>query len=762
MRRALGTAIVACALLSAAPGAGAADPGRLELTVAASELDLAAAPDGVLRVRARGAGTSSRPGQPALPEQVLRLAVPPDADPTSVTVAVTPLGVERLPGAHDVTPAPPYGWIGRRGADYGEAASRIADGRDPLVYDSDEPFPAAWGEAHPSLGGLRRYRFATVRLHPVRYRPASGVLERAAGFQVTVRYQRAHRASSPLDRDCGGEALAARLLHNHEQARAWYPDPCLGPPIPPAGLAIVTTNSIADASLKLADYVAMREGQGWDVHLATEDDWDVSTGQPLDSRADRIRAWLKERYVPLDLGFVLLIGNPDPSGQMLHNVPMKPCATAGETSVTDFYYADLSGHWDQSGNGVVCDFGFDDADLTGEGAIDFVPEVYVGRIPCYSDGATAVDEILGRTMAYEQASLDGDLHWRRRMMLPNSIYFFENQYGDTGYRRWDGATVGEWFIRDQLAPRGLEWTTLYEREGISPSNFASHLPLDTPGVVDQWNRGYGLVFWTGHGSNTGVYRLIWNEDPNGNEMPDYQELGSPSFLEADQLQMLAGAPMPFVIHGSCSNGYPETSTNLGYSLLRRGAIGTVSATRSAMTWHWPDQITETWEKPEIWNGDVIDIVTEYSVGLLDGMEAGRALAEAIALTNDGQGANSWYQKAIQNLYGDPLVRLVMCRQDAECDNGVFCDGQERCDLGACVPSASPACGPTPDCEDVTCDEEADLCVPDPSCAGEPDAGSDAGQPGSDVSGAGSGCAAAPSPAARGLLDALGRLARPGR
>jgi hypothetical protein len=763
-RRAILAGLCTPLLLAGATRAAGADDGRLDFSLAAAPLELRIGPDGATRVTAPGTGTSARPGEPALPEQVLRLALPPDADPTSVTVAVTPFGVERLPGAHDVAPAPPIGLIGRGSVDFGEASARVVDGRDPLVYDADAPFPSNWGDAHPSLGGLRRYRFATVRLHPARYLPASGTLEQAAGFQLTVRYRRAPRRPVPLDGDCGGEALAARLLHNHQQARLWYREPCLGPPVTPTGLAIVTTNSIGNASTRLADYRAMREDQGWNVIVATEDQWDTPTGELLDERADRIRAWLQDSYVEEDLGFVLLLGNPDPGGQMPHNIPMKPCAMNSYSTVaaTDSYYADLSGHWDQSGNGVVCEFGFDDLDLSGEGAIDFVPEVYVGRIPCYSDGAAAIDEILARAMAYEQDSVDGDIHWRRRMMLPDSIYFFENQGGDINYRRWDGATVGEWFIRDQLGPRGMEWTTLYERAGVSPSNFESHLPLETYHVVDQWNRGYGLVFWTGHGSNTGVYRLFWDEDGNQNEVPDWQELGTPSFMESDYLHMLQDAPPPFVIHGSCSNGYPETSTNLGYSLLRRGAVGTISASREAMTWHWPGENPEIWEKPANWDGDVIDIVTEYSVNLLDGMEAGRALGEAIALTTDGHGSNSWYQKAIQNLYGDPLVRLVMCRQDAECDNGAFCDGDELCDAGACVPSAAPACAPSADCDDVACDEEADLCVQGPTCENDPDAGADAGQPESLVTGGVAGCRLAPAPGGRGLLAVVLGLARPGR
>lgn len=759
MKRAGLIIALASIMATLAAGEAGAQARRLEYYFPAAPVEARIGADGTTRFKARGAGLAARPGEPALPGQVVRIAVPPDAVATSVEVGVVPVGLERLPGVHDVAPAPPMAWIGRGALDWGVPAASIVDGRNPAAYAREGFQPEAWGAAGPSLGGQRRYRFATVRLHPVRYRPSTGTLERAAGFRVSVRYERSARGRRPLDFDCGGEALASRLLVNHEQARSWYPEPCAGPPLPPSTLAIITTDSIVAASSRLADYRTMREDQGWTVIVATEAQWDEPTGELLDDRADRIRAWLRARYVELDIGFVMLVGNPDPSGQMLHNIPMKPCSrnSYGTMGQTDSYYADLSGNWDSGGTGVVCEWGLDDLDWTGEGVIDFIPEVYVGRIPTYSDGAVAVDEILTRVMDYERASAEGDVHWRRRMLLPNSIYFFDNQYGNTDYRRWDGATVGEWFIRDQLQPRGMEWTTLYEQAGISPSNFPSHLPLETPDLVDQWNRGYGLAFWTGHGSNTGVFRLVWTEDTNDDGIPDWQELSSPSFMDSDDLHMLLEAPPPFVIHGSCSNGYPESSTNLGYAMLRRGAIGTVSASREAMTWHWPSQDPEIWEKPDVWDGDVIDIVTEFSVNLLDGMEAGRALGEAIALTTDLQGGNSWYQKAIQNLYGDPLVRLVMCRDDDDCDNGVFCDGQERCEYGSCVPGPPVECGPVDGCDDVLCDEEAGACVPGPTCEVEPDTDDHAATPGSAPISAGAGCAAAAGRRGGGLKTILGLI-----
>jgi hypothetical protein len=347
------------------------------------------------------------------------------------------------------------------------------------------------------------------------------------------------------------------------------------------------------------------------------------------------------------------------------------------------------------------------------------------------------------------------------MMLPNSIYFFEGQYGQP-YARWDGATVGEWFIREQIVPRGMVYTTLYEHEGLDSSVFESHFQVDTYNTVDQWVRGYGFVFWTGHGSSTGVYRSVWWEDENDNGVADWGgEMGGPEFMSTSYLHMLDDAPPAFVVHGSCSNGYPESASNLGYNLVRRGAIATVSASRAAMTWHWPAADPEIWEKPESWDGDVIDIVSEYAVNVLDGNEAGRALGEAIALTTDGHGNDSWYQKSIQNLYGDPLTRLVMCREDAECENDLYCDGEELCDDGGCVPGDPIVCEPIAGCADMVCDELLG-CVPGPSCDDSGDGGpGDGGTPTPQavgISGSGFSCATAPARPANSLrslvLEAL--------
>ena len=83
--------------------------------------------------------------------------------------------------------------------------------------------------------------------------------------------------------------------------------------------------------------------QGFTVHLKTENDWGGGKG---DRASEKIRTWLKQNYLDLNLHYLLIIGNPDSQKSA---VPMKmlwprnnaTIATKIKKVPSDIYYSDL-------------------------------------------------------------------------------------------------------------------------------------------------------------------------------------------------------------------------------------------------------------------------------------------------------------------------------------------------------------------------------------------------------------------------------------
>ena len=71
-----------------------------------------------------------------------------------------------------------------------------------------------------------------------------------------------------------------------------------------------------------------------------------------------------------------------------------------------------------------------------------------------------------------------------------------------------------------------------------------------------------------------------------------------------------------------------------------------------------------------------------------------------------------------------------CLSDAECDDGLFCNGTESCDPGSgrCTPGAPPDCADANTCTADTCDPGLDACVHALTTGSGGDAGPDCGPP----------------------------------
>jgi hypothetical protein len=349
-------------------------------------------------------------------------------------------------------------------------------------------------------------------------------------------------------------------------------------------LLVLTTDQLAADSRVLQRFMAFRQAEGFAVGLATEADWDVSTGEDRDSRQDRIRAYLQGRYADDPGAYVLLIGDPDPEGgdlPMLMSYPVEdltryyPDSTADNMSPTptDFYYAELSSEWDCDGDGLPWDYP-DDADC-----MDMEPEVFVGRLPVYGGDVDALDALLERILARD---LETDKSYRHRVLLPAALFGVEGGSSATGndypYHQ-DGAGVLE-YIYDELPAEFQEQALrIFEGEGLLPSPYERDLDLSKETVVQEWSQGAGLVVWAGHGWYDSVHRVVWNEDLDGDGLGDDDEISSPAFMESSDAPDLVDAGGAFTWHISCDNAWPEDPNNLGLALLSGGAAGTMAATR---------------------------------------------------------------------------------------------------------------------------------------------------------------------------------------
>lgn len=421
-------------------------------------------------------------------------------------------------------------------------------------------------------------------------------------------------------------------------------------------------------------FIEHKEDRGFDVHLIDETVWGGGQG---DEAADHIRAWLQANYELLNLRYVLLIGDPRPTG----DVPMRssrPSNNAHQSWAsnfivfTDFYYADLDGDWDLDQDGHLAEYHVQAhqiqegspasqhrdnlTDDMGEGGANRDAEVAVGRIPFYGN-PDDLDHILQKTMEYENEPED-QIAWRHSALLAAE-----------GERR---AFFGELIRSEILLPNHYEAYRVYdvdacwdhvnqqEDDCMSPIDGEPESLVCTPAHVETGlNLTHpGFVTWLTHGSGRGAQSVMLprNVHALNDEYPF------------------------FTFQASCYNAQPTVSDNLAYELLKNGAIGTIGATTIS---HGPGS-----PMPSLQN-DAGNAGMAYNFALRligEGMSAGEALND---LRRDvGVQNRWWYWKNYLtfNLWGDPSVGIYSHAQEESMltpDAGGFTD-MEIDDFGGMI------------------------------------------------------------------------------
>ena len=287
--------------------------------------------------------------------------------------------------------------------------------------------------------------------------------------------------------------------------------------------------------------------------------------------AEKIRNMIISYYEKENIRWVLLAGdaqeslipirktfNPDTkiyanSFAELGNQDYKP---------TDFYYADLTGDWDEDGDG---NWGEAPQNNTnGRDEVSWIPEVYVGRLP--ASNANELEIMINKTLQYEVNPNIGD--WMTRMLLAGGI---SNYAGPKDPDGEDEARLTEYIWKNYVLPE-MNFTHLTRTYRFTPET--PPLPNDEGPLTSfkyKFNEGYSTVFFAGHGAS--------------NKLAD--SVGSVYNINDKDSALNSLMPSLFYADACTTAPYDYNENSIGETLIKKdqsGAIGFIGGLR--VTWYF--------------------------------------------------------------------------------------------------------------------------------------------------------------------------------
>ena len=470
-------------------------------------------------------------------------------------------------------------------------------------------------------------------------------------------------------------------------------------------LLILTTEYFLAESTEIRNFVKVKKENGFTVDIATEKNYDGGELKGI-KRVEKIREYLRSVYKNYD--FLLIIAGTAPSGNEVPMVITRPDdadESEYELVPTDIFYAELTEEMDYDGNGLY-------GERTDMISYDF--ELIVGRIPIYGKDVKTADTILARTVDFiKEKPTTAD--YRRRILFPSTISYYENQDGQYGTPKMDGAYIAE-YLRKNSIKEPFSSKLLVEKSGIDPSEFINEDALTYSSMLTNMNQGHGTVFWQGHGLTDRAARTIWKGDGNGNKIPETyrNELTSENFVDnylADKIKTVNS----FIFQGSCLNGTIESDGSLAYNMLRQTAVGVVGASQVSYG--------AIFSNYDLSSQDIFSYGTVFA----DSVIKNEIPAQRFFETKEKW--SNWSvlltDKLETNYLGDPSLNLNVrqCVTDSECDDSVFCNGKETCTDGLCetLEGSQPCPAGDNPCEENICDETSKSCsmtpLPDGSFCG---------------------------------------------
>ena len=287
-------------------------------------------------------------------------------------------------------------------------------------------------------------------------------------------------------------------------------------------------------------------------------------------KAEQIRNMIKEYYEKENIQWVLLAGDAEEKLipiRQVYNPDVTLVSGQSEYSgwdayykPTDFYYADLTGSWDDNNNGIWGE----SSEYTGNiDEISWIPEVYVGRLP--ADNIIELSNMINKTLKYETDPFMGA--WMNKMLLAGGVSSFtppEDEARLTEYI-WQNYTALEMNFTHLT-----KTTSNFTPSDPTPPNLLSDLTASS--FIDEFNSGYSTVIIAGHGDPTII------TDDSGTTYYDNGDA-----LSSSNVNM----PSLFYADVCTTSSYDKNDNSIGEGLIKRplaGAVGYIGAIR--VSWYF--------------------------------------------------------------------------------------------------------------------------------------------------------------------------------
>ena len=284
-------------------------------------------------------------------------------------------------------------------------------------------------------------------------------------------------------------------------------------------------------------------------------------------KAEQIRNMIKEYYEKENIQWVLLAGDADEELipiRQVYNPDVVEISGESEYSnwddyykPTDFYYADLTGSWDDNNNSIWGE----SSEYSGTiDEISWIPEVYVGRLP--ADNIVELSSMINKTLKYETDPSMGD--WMNKMLLAGGISSFappEDEARLTEYI-WQNYTASE-----------MNFTHLTKTTtSFTPAPTPLPNALNPANFLNELNSGYSTIIFAGHADPT-----------------VFTDASGSSYYTNTEAQLSSNNYTPSLLYADActTSSYDKNDNSIGELLIKRplaGAVGYIGAIR--VSWYF--------------------------------------------------------------------------------------------------------------------------------------------------------------------------------